>query len=146
MNALNWHRLNEIGVAIKEMERDNDIRVIIIKGTGRCFSAGYDIIPPTEEGESRNFPPGGIYVNADRDWISGQYNRHHMATYFLIWELDKPVIAQIHGYCLAGATELASFCDLRLLAEGAQGRLPCSTSHVHRQYPVDGMALGDDKS
>jgi len=50
MNPLNWHRLNEVGAAAKGMERDGDIRVIIIKGAGRCFSAGYDITPPTEGG------------------------------------------------------------------------------------------------
>jgi len=63
-----------------------------------------------------------------------------MATYFLIWELDKPVIAQIHGYCLAGATELASFCDLRLLAEGTQVGYPAaramSTSTGNIQWMV----------
>ena len=40
--------------------------------------------------------------------------------HWLIWELAKPVICQIHGYCLAGGTELASMCDIRIVAEDAR--------------------------
>ena len=131
MNPLNWYRITEMGKAAKELEWNDDIKVIIIKGAGRCFSAGYDLTPPKDmaaDGDimktSRNFPPGGRYVSPERDRISGQYNRDHLSNYLLLWDLDKPVIAQIHGYCLAGATELASFCDIRIVAEGTQVGYP----------------------
>ena len=45
---------------------------------------------------------------------------HLLSGYWQIWELTKPVIAQVHGYCLAGATELATMCDLMVVAEDAQ--------------------------
>ena len=40
--------------------------------------------------------------------------------YFTLWDVQKPVIAQIHGYCLAGGTELTALCDFRIVAEDAQ--------------------------
>jgi enoyl-CoA hydratase len=49
-----------------------------------------------------------------------EWARHVVATNWVIWDLAKPVVAQIHGYCLAGGTELASICDFRIVAENAQ--------------------------
>jgi len=118
-NMLFYKRLCQIAEAAKEMERDEDIKVIIIKGEGSCFSSGYDMTPG-KEGKGTLWPESGFYIHPDRDWLWGSYNRHHMDVYFTLWDLQKPVIAQIHSWCLAGASELASFCDLRILAEDAK--------------------------
>jgi len=118
-NPLSYPRLREIAEAAKEMERDDDIRVIIIKGAGTCFSSGYDLTPG-KEGRGTVFPESGVYIHRDRDHLWGSYNRDHMEIYFTLWDLQKPVIAQVHSWCLAGASELASFCDLRILADNAQ--------------------------
>src|ERR1700722_13776571 len=116
---LGYERLLQIEMAAKTMELDDDIKVIIIKGDGPSFCAGYDI-PPIQPGEpARNSPVDG-YINADRDPIWGSYNMEHLRVYFTLWDLQKPVIAQIHGYCLAGGSELAALCDLRVVAEDAQ--------------------------
>jgi enoyl-CoA hydratase len=56
---------------------------------------------------------------AHYDW-----SRHVLMANWTIWELAKPVVAQIHGYCLAGGTELASFCDFRIVADDAQVGYP----------------------
>ena len=101
------------------MERDDNVNVIIIKGAGVCFSAGYDLTPGTQ-GKGTIFPESGVYIHPERDHLWGSYNRHHMSIYFTLWDLQKPVIAQIHSWCLAGASELASFCDLRLLDDNAR--------------------------
>lgn len=119
-NPLGYQRLSEIGVAAKEMERDEDIKVLIVKGAGPCFSAGYDISPVPPGSPQVNFPPDGVYVHPDRDWLWNAYNRQHMDVYFTLWDLQKPVIAQIHSWCLAGGSELAAFCDLRILADNAR--------------------------
>ncbi len=115
-NPLSYRRLCEIAEAAKEMEADDNVRVIIMKGSGVCFSAGYDLTPG-KQGKGTVYPESGVYIHRDRDHIWGSYNRHHMSIYFTLWDLQKPVIAQIHSWCLAGASELASFCDLRILAD-----------------------------
>jgi enoyl-CoA hydratase len=98
---------------------DEDIRVLIIKGQGPCFSAGYDITPVKKGERQRNMPPGG-YIHPDRDRLWQSYDLEHARVYMTLFDLQKPVIAQIHGACLAGATELAGFCDLRVVADDAQ--------------------------
>ena len=47
-----------------------------------------------------------------------------MRVYYTIWDLQKPVIAQVHSYCLAGASELASFCDMRFVADNVTVGFP----------------------
>jgi enoyl-CoA hydratase len=49
-----------------------------------------------------------------------EWSRHVVATNWTIWELAKPVVCQVQGYCLAGGTELATICDFRIVAEDAQ--------------------------
>ena len=111
MNALRNTLRGELFHALRVAESDPDVSVIIIKGNGRCFSAGYDLgggITPED------LPDVGPIVPGRR---SGP--RHLNAGYFLIWDLTKVVIAQAHGYCLAGGSELASYCDLFVVADDA---------------------------
>jgi len=118
-NPLGYERLNQIEMAAKEMELDDDIRVIILKGRGPSFSSGYDITPVKPGEPVRNSPEHG-YIHPDRDPIWQSYDYEHLRVYLTLWNLQKPVIAQIQGYCLAGASELAAFCDLRVVAEDAK--------------------------
>jgi enoyl-CoA hydratase len=115
LNALNTPLMNEIKGALEAAERDEDVRVIIIKGAGRAFSAGYDLTPPAKGEEPAKLPTE----------LANKYHikRNH-DVWFTIWNLLKPVIAQVHGYCLAGASELAFMCDLTIMAEDAQTGYP----------------------
>ena len=99
----------EILEALQKHDRNDDVRVTIICGAGKCFSSGYDL---TSGGLMEN-PP--IY-SAPGD---GQWTRQATDSWFSIWDLAKPVIAQIHGYAMAGGTELASACDLVYMADDA---------------------------
>lgn len=116
MNALSWALRNELRDALKAAERDPDVGCIVIKGEGRAFSAGYDLTPTQP---SPNRPVDG-YVSEDVDQLTAQYARDLVNGLWLIWELTKPVIAQVHGWCLAGASELASMCDIMFVADDAQ--------------------------
>jgi enoyl-CoA hydratase len=108
-NALNNPLRTELFQALNEADRDDTVRVSIIRGVGKCFSAGYDLAQNSQEGQP--------YFTAGGD---GQWARHVVQGWFNIWDLAKPVIAQVHGYCLAGATELATACDLVYVADDAQ--------------------------
>lgn len=118
-NPLGYERLLQIEMAAKEMELDEEIRVIIIKGAGPCFSAGYDITPTPPGEPKRNTPEHG-YIHPDRDPMWMSYDYEHLRVYTTLFDLQKPVIAQVHGHCLAGGSELAAFCDLRIVADDAK--------------------------
>ena len=115
MNALSLALREELCLVLKEAERNPDVGCLIIEGAGRSFSAGYDLSPETP---SPNFPVDG-YVSPEVDSLTGQY-AHSLINYlWTIWDLTKPVIAQVHGFCLAGGSELASMCDFIFTAEDA---------------------------
>jgi enoyl-CoA hydratase len=106
-NALSNALRGEIFAALEAADRDPEVRVIILRGAGTCFSSGYDL---AGLGELPFHTAGG----------QGQWARHVVEGCFRIWDLAKPVIAQVHGWCLAGGSELAFACDLVYVAEDAQ--------------------------
>lgn len=118
-NPLGYERLLQIEMAAKWLELDEDIRVVIIKGAGPAFCGGYDMTPVKKGERQRNMPQGG-YIHPERDRLWQSYDLEHARVYFTLFDLQKPVIAQIHGACLAGGTELAGFCDLRVVADDAK--------------------------
>ena len=109
-NALFHPLRGEILEALREADQDDSVRVSIVRGAGKCFSAGYDLGGGNEGLDLPFFTAGG----------DGQWPRHVTEGWMSIWDLAKPVIAQVHGYCLAGGSELASGCDLIYVAEDAQ--------------------------
>ena len=124
LNALSHALRGEVYDAMKEAEADPAIGVIILKGAGRAFSAGYDLAPNPDEqsdfvSQRSKMPDTGSTHPQHYDW-----SRHALMGHWLIWELAKPVIAQIHGWCLAGATELSSMCDMRMVADDARVGYP----------------------
>ena len=122
MNALSHNMRAELFDALKDFEADPDVRVIIIRGSGRAFSAGYDLAGISEADTERDYidTRSGLPTVGPIHPGQGQWPQHLLSGYWQIWELTKPVIAQVHGYCLAGATELATMCDLMFVAEDAQ--------------------------
>jgi enoyl-CoA hydratase len=108
-NALNNALRGEIFDALHAADRDPAVRVSILRGAGKCFSAGYDLGANNAEGQP--------YFTSAGD---GFWPRHVVHGWFDIWDLAKPVIAQVHGYCLAGGSELATACDLIYVADDAQ--------------------------
>ena len=103
---------NELRAALFEQLRradaDPDVSVIILRGAGPCWSAGYDLSSPNEPVERATAP---------RD---GWWSRHVVTGWFEMWDMTTPIIGQVHGWCLAGGTELAAACDLVYVADDAQ--------------------------
>src|SRR6266508_17935 len=117
MNALTRTLQHELNDALWEADNDTGVHVVILKGAGRTFSAGYDLTGAG--GMAPAGRPGVEYrgrTKLDDDiWRMEQAQRDRMA----IFDMHKPVIAQIHGYCLAGGTDTALLCDMVIAAEDA---------------------------
>jgi len=107
LNALSSHLVTALDRAIGEAADDAAVRVVVIAGAGRAFSAGYDL---TEEVDD--------VVTGPLEWRD--LLERDIAVTMRVWDCPKPVIAQVHGYCLAGGLELAMACDLIVAAEGTQ--------------------------
>ncbi len=108
-NALSNALRGELFDALRKADVDPAIGAIIIKGNGKCFSAGYDLAQSPDEPLPRRVSPG-----------EGAWPRHLVDGWFEMWDMATPIIAQVHGYCLAGGSELATACDLVYVAEDAQ--------------------------
>lgn len=104
LNAISRELRLALSAAIEEAATDPEVRVIVIAGAGRAFCAGYDL--------SEEQP-------ADA-WGWREILAEDVAATLAIWRCPKPVIAQVHGYALAGGLELAMACDLVVAAEDAQ--------------------------
>ncbi len=106
LNALNADLTAAISVAIREAGDDESVSVVILRGAGRAFCAGYDLNEDATGG-----------VPDARHW----YEELHASTAKMLEILDcpKPVIASVQSYCLAGGTDLMLACDLAVAADDA---------------------------
>jgi enoyl-CoA hydratase len=104
LNALNLELRDALRAAIEGAAVDPDVRVVVIAGAGRAFCSGYDL-------------SGEQPVTA---WDWREVLAEDVAATLAIWRCPKPVIAQVHGYALAGGLELAMACDLVIAADDAQ--------------------------
>ena len=108
-NALNNTLRSEIYGTLEANDNDPAVKVTILRGAGKAFCAGYDLKGNNSQNQPFHTSPG-----------DGNWARHVVDGFFRVWDLAKPVIAQVHGYCLAGGTELATSCDLVYVADDAK--------------------------
>lgn len=109
LNALNSKTMDEIETVVEKIEKDQDIRVVIVTGIGqKAFVAGADIT----EIELLDAPNGKAFSQRGQEI----FNR--------LAGLDKPVIAAVNGYALGGGCELALACHIRIASENAYFGLP----------------------
>jgi enoyl-CoA hydratase len=113
LNAISWQMQEELQQALWQADRDPSVHVVTLRGAGRSFSAGYDISPPPGEGATH--AASGHTMERDV-WFLEQATRMRMT----LWDMHKPVIAGIHGHCLAGGTDVAFLCDIVIAAEDAK--------------------------
>jgi len=126
-NALNSTLRNEFVDALHAAERDDEVRVILVDAAGPAFCSGYDITP------GGNGRPQEYVSQKWFDAWTDQFTRSCIRDWMTIWDLLKPVVAKVHGFCLAGGTELMSMCDIAFVADDAQIGYP----------PMRGMTTPD---
>ena len=121
LNALSQELQDELMDCLLKADDDPEIRVMTLRANGRAFSAGYDIAPPANQ-----TPEEATKARERRENI--RFDLHRMKQIPNRWStllnLSKPVIAGVHGYCLAGGTDLALHCDIIIAAEDAVFGLP----------------------
>jgi enoyl-CoA hydratase len=111
LNAFDNELMRETLDAVAALNGDENVRVIVVSGNGRAFSAGFDLKAASERS-----------LTTRNEW------RRQLELQFdfimCFWESKVPTIAAVHGYCLAGATQLCVFTDITVVAEDAQIGLP----------------------
>ena len=119
-NALTMKLQSELYEALWEADHNSGVHCVIIKGAGQSFCSGYDLsgadsqVPASRIQSNSNQYRG--YASIDDDsWQLERAQRYRMA----LFDMHKPSIAQIHGYCLAGGTDLAMLCDILIAADDA---------------------------
>ena len=121
MNALSQELLYEFNEVLHDLEADSSVRVIIVKGEGRTFSAGYDLTP-ARGGADAIVRRHKALDDKGRRLLMGMRTGMQQITdiHMYFWNMAKVTIAQVHGYALAGGCELAMMADLVVAAEDAQ--------------------------
>jgi enoyl-CoA hydratase len=112
-NALSFALRRQLIDAVREAEADDAVTVVLIDGAGPSFSAGYDLADQRAE-----MPPGWVESEHFDSWTD-QFARSISRDWIVLWDLLKVVVAKVHGYCLAGGTELMSMCDIAFVADDA---------------------------
>jgi len=107
LNAFHNEAMDECVAALKMVAEDDRVRAVLVCGEGRAFSAGFD-----------------MKASSERDMSTVDKVRAQMERQFdfimAFWDCPKPTIALVHGFCMAGAFEVALACDITIAAEGTR--------------------------
>ncbi len=109
LNSLSRELMDELRQALDMIEADSMVKVVILTGSGRAFSAGFDISPETGVAD--------ILESSADEWRS--FVKQNIDTFLKIWHSEKPYIAAINEYALGGACELAQLCDIKIASDRA---------------------------
>jgi enoyl-CoA hydratase len=125
-NALSWDMLVELRGALLEADDLNSVAVIVLEGAGFDFCAGYDMKSAysryaAEAGAGLDYRSGS--GSFDDDAWKLERTQELLRTAFVV---HKPVIAKVHGNCVAGGTDLALYCDMVIAADDARIGFPAT--------------------
>jgi len=116
LNAMSRSLLNDLEAAFERAKSDSEVKVVLLKGSGRSFCAGYDLAPDdwilTQYGADFDGPVNAVQDREDVTEILEYWLR--------LWKFPKPIVAEVQGACLSGAGELLAMADLVVAAENAR--------------------------
>ncbi len=129
LNAVNRKAIAELTSAFDQAAKDDEVRVVVLTGMGRGFSTGHDL----------------------KEGIAGPEDGRKLHTeiwnlMFAIWDMGKPVIAQINGHCLGIACDLALACDLSIAADVATFGEPEIRASSGSEFPLLPWVVGMKKA
>ena len=145
LNALSSGLMADYDAALAALAPGDEVRVIRLRGAGRAFCSGYDLSPPAGGGDASHGQAAGARADDRRasDGSNGDARaladhgesfalleregmRQQAERWLRIWNYRKPVIAQVHGYCLSGGLDLLATTDLAFAATGTRFGHPAS--------------------
>ena len=100
-------------------DRDEEVKVLIVKANGKGFCAGHAIVSHEEMADV--YPTTG--PTPERTWKKHNYDLFLWPP-LRLWEFSKATIAQVHGYCLGGGTIYSHMCDLTIASDDAYFQMP----------------------
>ncbi len=156
-NGITLAMPRELAACVEEANLNPDVHVIALAGNGKGFCGGYDLVKAAEGrdlGDS-SAPPGSPLdpavqaANHDpaRTWdpvVDWQMMSRNLRGFMSLFHSDKPVICRVHGFCVAGGTDMALCSDLLVIAEDARigypparvWGVPTSVMWAHRIGPA----------
>ncbi len=148
LNAMDVELTEDILKALTEAEEDDDVKAVIFRGAGRCFSSGYDL------GRVYYVYGGGTGKAGEKVRRPSQrsrlkYDRWRSETLRRIYTCPKVTIAQVHGYCIGGGLYTVLCCDLAIAASNAKiGHSEQRLVFAGAMYvlPIEIMLIGQKKT
>jgi enoyl-CoA hydratase len=163
-NGITLEMPRELAACVERANLDPEVHVIALAGNGSGFCGGYDLVASAEgrPGESHRgdipegapIDPGVIAANHDPDaiWdpvVDFQMMSRNVRGFMSLFWSEKPVVCKVHGYCVAGGTDMALCSDLLVVAEDAKigypparvWGVPTTALWVHRLGPVRAKRL-----
>ena len=121
LNAIDDDLPRELAAAVAEADADPDVHVMVLSGAGKAFCAGYDLAHYAE-GASENQVVQAMPWDPIKDYKFMWQNTEHFMS---LWRAMKPVVCKVHGFAVAGGSDIALCCDLVFMGETAKiGYMP----------------------
>ena len=121
LNAINDELPHDLARCVQEANDDDDVHVIILSGEGRAFCAGYDLTYYAEGNGSGD-------VTQEMPWDPMKdyaFMKKNTDLFMSLWRSHKPTIAKVHGFAVAGGSDIALCCDMIVMADDAEiGYMP----------------------
>jgi enoyl-CoA hydratase len=120
-NGITTEMPRELTECIEQANLDRDVHVIALSGDGKGFCGGYDLVEYAEH-QPENHDPSKTWDPV----LDYQFMSRNVRGFMSLFHSDKPVICKVHGFCVAGGTDMALCSDLLVIAEDARIGYPPS--------------------